>query len=134
MNKYQISNEQTENEANLLIFTSKIKIKEKERLLRTKEEFNNLVRRQYFGRLYNPEFMNKQQRIKTLFGILQKTCKILELNLSTFFLTVHIFDATISKIPVSNEDMLRVGLVAMVLAAKINESNDKVITLSLIHI
>ena len=128
MNNNQILKNQPKNDNSLLLLDSKINLKEKQKLIQAKQEFKNLLRRQSLGRLYNSELMNKEQRIKTLFGILQKTCEILELKLSSFILTVHIFDATISKFPVSDEDMLRVGMVAMQLAAKINESNQNIIS------
>jgi len=94
----------------------------------SQSELFELVRRQTFNRWYNKNILHPEARIRVLFGILQKTVKILNLRTQTFCLTVHIFDAMISKFPISKEQMFPMGLVAMQMASKIHESQGQLVS------
>ena len=87
-----------------------------------------MIKRQSHGRWYNKNIINRNYRIKVLFGIIQKTNQMLELKISTFCNTIHIFDSMISKFPIKKEQMLPLGMVAMQLASKINEKQEKIIS------
>ena len=93
-----------------------------------KAEFMSMISRQTVNRWYNKSALHREERIRILFGVLQKTAEMLELKIPTFCLTVHIFDSMISKFPISKEQMMPVGLVALQLASKINETQGKIIT------
>lgn len=99
-------------------------------ILNPAEEFRRMVQRQTLNRWYNRNMKSLKQRIKIIFGLMQKVCKILELQISTFCLSVNIFDAIVSKFPVEKPQMVPLGLIAVVLASKMNETHDKVISLS----
>lgn len=73
---------------------------------------------------------NLEDRVKIIFGLMQKICKILDLQISTFCLSINIFDAIISKYPIESCQMVPLGIISVVLASKMNETNDKVIILS----
>lgn len=99
-------------------------------ILNAKEEFQKMLKKQTINRWYNGQMKNLKERIKIIFGLMQKICKILELQISTFCLSVNIFDAIISKYPVETSQMVPLGIIAVVLASKMNETHDKVISLS----
>jgi hypothetical protein len=99
-------------------------------ILDAKAEFKKMLKKQTLNRWYNRNMKNLKERIKIIFGLMQKICKILELQVSTFCLSVNIFDAIISKYPVESSQMVPLGIIAVVLASKMNETNDKVITLA----
>ena len=99
-------------------------------ILNPKLEFKKMLKKQTMNRWYNPEMKNLKDRVKIIFGLMQKICKILELQISTFCLSVNIFDAIISKYPVESSQMVPLGIISVVLASKMNETHDKVITLS----
>lgn len=93
-------------------------------------EFKKMLKKQTLNRWYNRNMKNLKERIKIIFGLMQKICKILELQISTFCLSVNIFDAIISKYPVEKSQMVPLGIIAVVMASKMNETHDKVISLS----
>jgi hypothetical protein len=93
-------------------------------------EFKKMLKKQTLNRWYNRNMKNLKERIKIIFGLMQKICKILELQISTFCLSVNIFDAIISKYPVEKSQMVPLGIISVVLASKMNETHDKVISLS----
>ena len=99
-------------------------------ILNAKEEFKKMLKKQTLNRWYNRNMKNLKERIKIIFGLMQKICKILELQISTFCLSVNIFDAIISKYPVESSQMIPLGIIAVVLASKMNETHDKIITLA----
>ena len=99
-------------------------------ILNPKKEFQKMLKKQTMNRWYNRQMKNLKDRIKIIFGLMQKICKILELQISTFCLSVNIFDAIISKYPMENSQLVPLGIIAVVLASKMNETHDKVITLS----
>ena len=94
------------------------------------EEFQQMLGRQTLNRWYNRNLNNRKQRINVVFGLMQKVCQILELELSTFCLSVNVFDAVISKYPVEVSQMVPLGMIAVLLASKMNETHEKVISLS----
>ena len=93
-----------------------------------KQELNMMILRQSHGRWYNKNILNREYRIKVLFGIFQKTNQMLELKISTFCSSIHIFDSMISKYPIDEEKMIPLSFVAMQLASKINEPQEKIIS------
>lgn len=93
-----------------------------------KVEYQMLVRRQSFGRYFNIDFKERQNRVKILFGIIQKTCQILEFQVSTFCMTIQIFDSMISKLNMKKRNMIKYAFVSLQLAAKINEPQIKIIS------
>lgn len=103
----------------------KLKLKKKKR---NKQKLQQLVRRQPFNRWYNKNIFHRKERIQVLFGILQKSSLLLELQLKTFCLAVNIFDAMISKFPIEIEQMLPVAIVALQVSSKIHEKQGKLIS------
>lgn len=99
-------------------------------ILNPEEEFKKMLKKQTLNRWYNKNMKSLKERIKIIFGLMQKICKILELQISTFCLSVNIFDAIVSKFPVEKSQMVPLGIISVVLASKINETHDKVISLS----
>jgi hypothetical protein len=99
-------------------------------ILDPQAEFKKMLKKQTLNRWYNRNMKNLKERIKIIFGLMQKICKILELQISTFCLSVNIFDAIISKYPVEKTQMVPLGIISVVLASKMNETHDKVISLS----
>ena len=99
-------------------------------ILNAKEEFKKMLKKQTLNRWYNRNMKSLKERIKIIFGLMQKICKILELQISTFCLSVNIFDAIVSKFPVEKSQMVPLGIISVVLASKMNETHDKVISLS----
>ena len=87
-----------------------------------------LIRKQPINRWYNQNIFHREQRIQVLFGILQKTSYLLELQLQTFCLAVNIFDAMISKFPINEEQMFSLALVALQVASKVHEMQGKMIS------
>lgn len=109
---------------------SKSKVRTGPFILDARAEFKKMLKKQTLNRWYNRNMKNLKERIKIIFGLMQKICKILELQVSTFCLSVNIFDAIISKYPVEASQMIPLGIIAVVLGSKMNETNDKVITLA----
>lgn len=99
-------------------------------ILNPEEEFKKMLKKQTLNRWYNKNMKGLKERIKIIFGLMQKICKILELQISTFCLSVNIFDAIVSKFPVEKSQMVSLGIISVVLASKMNETHDKVISLS----
>lgn len=95
--------------------------------------FQSMINQQYINRFNNTTFQSKKYRIKILFGIIQKIATILELSLDTFCLSVHIFDALISKIDLSNNLLLPISLVSLTIASKIKENQQQVLNYSFIN-
>lgn len=93
------------------------------------KEFERLMQRQTLNRWYNRGLASKKLRVQIAFGLMQKVCSILEFGTTTFALSVHIFDALISKFPVETKQMTPLGLVSVVLASKMNEPHYKLISL-----
>lgn len=134
--KKEIASETHESEANLPLYPldlnvfSKSGVRTGPFILDAKAEFKKMLKKQTLNRWYNRNMKNLKERIKIIFGLMQKICKILELQVSTFCLSVNVFDAIISKYPVETSQMVPLGIIAVVLASKMNETNDKVITLA----
>lgn len=95
--------------------------------LSERNKFNSMVSHQSTNRFYNSKILFKKERIKVLFGVIQKTCEILELNLNTYCLTIHLFDALVAKFPLEKDEMLPICLVCMQLASKISENQGKIV-------
>lgn len=92
---------------------------------RERAEFEMMVRRQHFNRFFNSDFDQKQDRVKILFGTIQKTCQILEFPVATFFRSIQIFDSINSKIEIKKENLIKFAFVSFLLAGKTSESQDK---------
>lgn len=92
-----------------------------------KEIFNHMITKQNQNRWYNGNILFKKERIKVIFGVIQKTSEILELNLNTFCLAIHLFDALAAKFPLEKNEMLPIGLVCMQMASKIKENQGNIV-------
>ena len=97
------------------------------KLLKQRNIFSNMVKTQSKNRWYNANILFRKERIKVLFGVIQKTAEIMEFNLNTYCLTIHLFDALAAKFPLERNEMLPIALVCMQLASKIKENQGKVI-------
>lgn len=86
-----------------------------------------MIKKQSCNRWYNENIIFKKERIKILFGVIQKTSEILELNINTFCQAVHIFDALAAKFPLEKDEMLPISLVSMQLASKVSENQGKIV-------
>lgn len=87
-----------------------------------------LIQRQTCNRWFNQQILHRGARIKVLFGILQQFCNTIELQTETFVLSVHLFDAVISNLPLKQCHMMQVALVANQLATKVNETQGSVLS------
>jgi hypothetical protein len=109
---------------------SKLSKDEKQQLFQEiseKEIFNSMVSNQSKNRWYNANVLFKKERIKILFGVIQKTSEILELNINTYCLTIHLFDALAAKFPLEKDEMLPISLVCMQIASKVSENQGKIV-------
>lgn len=93
-----------------------------------KEIFDSMVSNQSKNRWYNANVLFKKERIKILFGVIQKTSEILELNINTYCLAIHLFDALAAKFPLEKDEMLPISLVCMQIASKISENQGKIVS------
>lgn len=94
------------------------------------KEFKNLLKKQTNNRWYNKNLKSKSERLEVIFGYMQKICLVLQLQNSTFCLSVKIFDAVISKFPIELEQMKILGVISIMIGSKMNERHDKVLSLS----
>ena len=93
------------------------------------KEFQKMLEKQTLNRWYNKNLSSKSERLEVVLSYMQKICLILELQNSTFCLSVKIFDAVISKFPIDSKQMKILGVVSVMMASKMNERYDKVISL-----
>lgn len=99
-------------------------------LLRLKSEFDLMMRSQGCNRWYNSNICNRNERVRVLFGVVQKLCEMLDFSVRTFELAVHIFDSMTSKFPVEKSQMLPLALVSLQLASKMHEKQESLVTYS----
>lgn len=97
------------------------------KLIKQRNIFKNMLITQSQNRWYNANILFRKERIKVLFGVIQKTAEIMEFNLNTYCLTIHLFDALAAKFPLERNEMLPIALVCMQLASKVTENQGKVI-------
>lgn len=97
-------------------------------VVRAKKQFQQLLRRQTTNRWYNKNILYPKERIDILFGLVQKISKTLELGPHIFCQAIHIFDAMISKFPISRQQMFEVALVSLQIASKIHQLQGNILT------
>lgn len=99
-----------------------------ETLTRLKSEFEYMMRTQGSNRWYNSNICNRNERVRVLFGVIQKLCEMLDFSYRSFELAIHIFDSMASKFPIEKEQMLPVALVSLQLASKMHEKQESLVT------
>lgn len=105
-----------------------LKFVPKEVLSRLKNEFDFMMQAQGCNRWYNSNICNRNERVRVLFGVIQKLCEMLDFSYRSFELAIHIFDSMASKFPIEKEQMLPLALVSLQLASKMHEKQESLVT------